>query len=119
VIEGTTSPDSNLNIWLQKGENIPQKFQIGSDKNGNFIFVCDEKLAAGTYRLWGEPINERGTASEPSAKLTIIISQPLAWLIGSWNISLTAMIITFLALIIFFDALFRYLNKRKNKKNSS
>lgn len=88
VIKGTTYPDSQVTLWVQKegGEAIGVKIQ--SDENGRFTYVADEKLLQGAYKIWATVTDSLGNISGPSEKISIPVKAPsfdfVAWILGIW-----------------------------------
>jgi hypothetical protein len=99
IVRGSTYPNSTVTIWLQKEKDNPQSFTVQSDGNGNFTFIADEKLGDGTYRLWAEVANALGAQSLPSEKVVIAIAKTALLQVGSWAVSLLAVVIPLVALI--------------------
>jgi hypothetical protein len=116
TLKGKTYPDINLIVWLQKDSNNPRSFQIRSDKNGDFAFDFNEKLAAGTYQIWAQTIDKHGTVGQPSAKLTFVVNQPFTLMIVHRVANFPSLIIILLGLIMFSAAAFWYFKRCKNNK---
>ena len=93
-------PNSQIVIWLQREKDEPKSFNIESDQDGKFIFMADEKLGDGIYKLWAEVIDGRGAKSLSSEKLTIVVAQPALFRIGTWAVSFLSVIIPLITLII-------------------
>ena len=100
VAKGATYPDSQVKIWLQKEKDDVKSFNVKSGQDGKFIFISDEKLKDGIYKIWAEVVNDRGAKSLPSEKIIIVIKRPVFFQIGSWAISLLAVIVPLVALVI-------------------
>ncbi|MFY9461710.1 MAG: hypothetical protein WAP51_00715 [Candidatus Sungiibacteriota bacterium] len=100
TIKGTTKyPNIQVVVWLQR-ENDDAKSQITkSDGKGNFVFVADEKLSDGAYKIWAKVVDERGAQSKPSNTVTIAVGKPAFLKLGSWAVSLLAVIVPLVALI--------------------
>ncbi|MBU2544615.1 hypothetical protein KJ618_04070 [Patescibacteria group bacterium] len=99
IVRGSTYSNSKVTIWLQKENDDPKSFTVESDQDGNFTFTADEKLGDGIYRLWAEVVDARGARSLPSEKITIAVAKPAILRVGSWAVSLLAVIIPLVALI--------------------
>ena len=102
IVKGTTYPNAQVVIWLQKEKDDPKSFTVQSDQDGKFTFTADEKLGDGIYRLWAEAVDERGAKSLPSEKITIAIAKQAILQVGSWVVSLLVVVIPLVALIFVF-----------------
>lgn len=100
IAKGKTHPSSRVSVWLQEGKDEPKSQTVKSDASGNFIFVSEEGLAAGVYKMWAEVTDARGAKSEPSDKIVIAISQKMFLKIGSWVVNLLTVIIPLIALFV-------------------
>lgn len=100
TVKGTTKyPDVQVAVWLQRGNDDAKSQITKSDGKGNFVFVAEEKPKDGVYKLWAEVVDERGARSLPTEKLTIAVKRPAFLQIGSWAVSLLAVVIPLVALI--------------------
>lgn len=99
VVHGSTYPDSKVNIWLQREKEDTKRFVTESDRDGKFTFIADERLNDGIYKLWAEVIDARGARSLPTEKITIAVAKSAILQIGSWAVSLLAVVIPLVALI--------------------
>ena len=99
IVKGTTYPNAQVVLWLQGENDKPESHAIKSDDSGGFTFVAEEKLKDGIYRMWAEVVDERGARSEPTEKVTIAVERPAILKIGSWAVSLLAVVIPLAALI--------------------
>jgi len=108
IVKGTTYPNAQAVIWLQKEKDEPQSQIVKSDDGGNFTFVAEEKLKDGIYKLWAEVIDARGARSKPTEKTTIVVEQPAILKIGTRAVTFLAIIIPLIALIIVLLALIWY-----------
>lgn len=108
VVKGSTYPNNQVVLWLQREKEDEQSYIVESDKDGNFIFIADEKTKDGIYQLWAEVIDERGARSEPSKKVTIAVKRLAILRIGSLAVGLLSVLIPLIALIILLLALIWY-----------
>ena len=99
-VKGTTYPDAQVIIWLQREADEAKSQLVKSDKDGNFTFTADGKLKSGIYKLWAEAIDNRGAKSSPSETVTIVVEKTTFLTIGSWTVSFLAVIIPIIALLI-------------------
>lgn len=101
IIKGQTKyPNSQVVVWRQRENEEAVRQNVKSYDDGKFVFVADEKLKDGIYKLWAEVINNQGAQSTTTEKFTIAVEQPALFRIGSWAISFFAVIIPLIALIL-------------------
>jgi len=108
IANGATYPNAQVVVWLQKEKEDAQSYVIESDTDGNFIFIADEKLKDGIYKLWAEVIDMRGARSKPTEKTTIVVEQPAILKIGTRAVTMLAVVVPLVALIILLLALIWY-----------
>jgi len=108
IVKGTTYPNAQVVIWLQKEKDEPQSQIVKSDDGGNFTFVAEEKLKDGIYKLWAEVIDMRGARSKPTEKTTIVVEQPTILKIGTQAVTILTIVVPLVALIILLLALIWY-----------
>lgn len=102
VVRGSTYPNSQIVLWLQREATEPESFVFKADENGKFVFVAEEKLREGIYQMWAEVIDERGARSEPSEKLKIIVQPTKLWRWGTLTANVLSIIIPLVALLFLF-----------------
>lgn len=90
LARGTTYPKSQVTVWLQREGREAISQIIGSDGDGRFTFIAEEKLKEGIYKLWAEVADSRGARSKLAEKLTISVTRPVVLQISSWMVSLLA-----------------------------
>ena len=73
---------------------------MGSNKNGNFTFISNEKLKDGVYNLWAEVTNEKGAKSDLTEKETFIVRQSTILQIGDQMITVLTVIVPLIALVV-------------------
>jgi hypothetical protein len=101
VIRGKTDyPEAQVVVWLQK-ENEEAKSQIvKNDQEGKFVYIAEEKLNDGIYRVWAEVIDSRGARSGFSEKAVIAVKPPAYEKAGKRAINFLAVIIPLASLCI-------------------
>ncbi|HEY4486997.1 MAG TPA: hypothetical protein VJB70_04685 [Candidatus Paceibacterota bacterium] len=100
VVQGTTYPNAEVTVWLQKDGKTPNTFTVRSDGTGNFTFISEEGLSVDVYKLWAKVTNDKGANSNPSEKITFIVKQPTFLKIGAFAISLLSVLIPLIGLIL-------------------
>lgn len=102
IVKGSTYPNAQVVLWLQREATEPQSFVFKTDENGKFVFVAEEKLREGIYQMWAEVIDERGARSEPSEKFKIIVQPTKLWRWGTLTANVLSIIIPLVALLFLF-----------------
>lgn len=101
IVKGSAKyPNIQIIGWLQRQNDDAQSQTVKSDEKGNFVFVAEEKPRDGVYKFWAEAVDERGAKSLPTEKLAIAVKRSAFLQIGSWAISLLAVMVPLVALII-------------------
>jgi len=100
TVKGKSYPDGQVIIWLQKDREEIKGQGVKSGKDGNFVFISDEKMEDSVYKLWAEAIDSRGARSVPTEKFTITVEPAKLFQIGSWTINLLAVLVPIISLII-------------------
>lgn len=99
-ISGTALADAAVNVYLQKidGKVITKK--TTADRNGLWYLVNDTELTNGRYVAWVEAINTNGLRSEPSAKISFLVSPPVFARLGTFVINYFTILVSLLFMII-------------------
>ncbi len=98
-VKGLSYPDAEVTVWFQKDRGESKKQIMGTDKNGVFSTIFEEKVEEGVYSVWAE-VRLKDAKSGPSDKITIGVRKPTFLRIGSWLVSFLAVVITLLGLIL-------------------
>ena len=98
--KGTTYPNSQVTVWLQREDDKPKSQIMKSDEKGNFNFVAEQKLKDGVYKLWAEVTDERGAKSYPSEQIILKAILPLQIRIGKIVIDYVTIIDTLITIVI-------------------
>lgn len=100
IVKGASKyPNAQIIVFLQKEGKDTKSQSTRSDDKGNFVFVADGKLSDGAYKLWAKVVDERKAQSKPSDTVTIAVGRPAFLKLGSWAVSLLAVVIPLVALI--------------------
>ena len=75
VVKGNTYANSTLTVWIQKNKEMPISYEIKSNDLGNFIFISDQKMEIGRYKLWIEAVNGLGLKTEKSKELFVLVQE--------------------------------------------
>ncbi len=101
IVRGTTYPDAEITLWLQRDDKAPDTFTARSDSAGNFMFISNKGLETGVYKLWAKATDRRGASSNPSEKVTFVVKQSTFLTVGTFAIKFLSVLIPILGLIIF------------------
>lgn len=99
-LSGTALPNVGVIVSLQKDNELVVSGTVQSDANGAWFFVGDKKLTNGRYVAWAEAINANGIKSNPSDKVTFIVSPPIFVTIGNFVINYFTVFTSLLFLIV-------------------
>ncbi len=100
VIKGTTYPNSEIVVWVQKDKDDPRQRSTTSDTGGKFTFVDDTRTQIGVYKVWAETVDSRGAKSSPSNTVTIIVKQLAILRIGSFAVSFLSILVPLIGLLV-------------------
>jgi len=108
AIQGTTYPNSNVTISMQRELDNPELFSVMSDENGRFIFIADKRLHDGIYSIWLEVVDENGARSNPTNELVTVVRKPSYQRIGEAVIAVLSVAIPLIALVVLLVLLLLY-----------
>jgi hypothetical protein len=109
VVRGSSSyPESTLTLFIKKEEGGEEEREIKTDKKGNWTFVYDKILEQGIYQIFAVVTDDRGAVSNPSEKITIIVSLPLLIKIGQVAIDYLTVILSLVGLVIILTSIIIY-----------
>ena len=100
VVKGSTYPNASLEIWIQKDKEVPDFYKIKSDDLGNFMFISDDKMEIGRYKLWTKAVNELGLKTERSKEIFMLVQESDLTKLKSIIQNLAAIISIFVVLIL-------------------
>lgn len=122
-VEGTTYPDTKVNIYFRSKERSVTSESVKSDMSGNFSLVLSKKMNPGVYELVAEAIDDRGAKSQLTTPVNILINQKVFFRISQMIINYVAlgiMAIVAIATLIMFSVFVRskmILLRRKLRKD--
>lgn len=99
-MNGTALENSLVSIYLQKDGNIIATSSTRSDAGGNWIYIHNDKLPNGRYIAWVEATNDKGIQSEPSKKVSFLVSPPIFAIVGDVVINYFTVFVSLLFMII-------------------
>lgn len=120
-ISGRAEPQSTVNVYIERNNAIVATSSVASDANGRWLFLANNLLPKGRYTAWVDAVNGRGIKSEPSARISFLVTPPVFTVIGTFVINyftvLTSLI--FLVVLIVFLVVFVHSTlKRRVRKES-
>ncbi len=119
-VRGTAIPDATVTVWIQKQGLPPTSRDVKSDRQGNFSFVADDKLATATYQVWATVADVFGNVSGPSDKITLVVEEPVfdvwGWLVGFF-LTYRCLLVILLLLLLIAYLLWKYLTLKKKMRN--
>ena len=100
ALKGTTYPDSEVIVWIEKDEETPMSVRVLSDDTGNFIYVLEEGAQEGVYGIWVQAKNIYGAQSESSAKISVYVEKPGIVVFGTQALSYLSIIVPLVGLVV-------------------
>lgn len=100
VIRGTTYPDADVTILLQRGTKTPDVYAVKSDAQGNFVLELQEGLAAGSYSLQAAVSDTSGAQSDFSGKITFTVKWQVSMQVSSFITGLLVILMPLAVLLI-------------------
>lgn len=99
-IKGLAYPNGKILVFIQKGMNDPAIEERFAGSDGRFNYTFSKTVEAGYYRVWVKNVTIEGLTSAPCEVVTIEVSQPLFFRVGTIALNYITIIITILALLI-------------------
>lgn len=100
-ISGLGFPNTKILVSVQKGSGDPTIEETFTGFDGRFTFIYSEPVGAGFYRTWARNITPDGLVSNQSEVITVEVTQPLFFRIGTIALNYASVIVTLLALVFF------------------
>ncbi len=101
VVQGTTYPNTDVEIWLHRNDKTSDTYSTRSNNVGDFTFISESGLSAGEYKLWAKVTDNRGAKSLYSEKVEFTVKWSLFLNIYTFFIGLLSTFTHLLAFIIF------------------
>lgn len=120
-ISGTALSNVDINVYLQREDGKVTIKKTTSDKNGLWYLITDSGLLDGQYVAWVEATNANGLRSEPSPKVSFLVSPPIFAKIGTFVINYFTMFASLLFMVILIVASILFLThiiKKRLKKET-
>lgn len=100
TIKGLAYPNGKILLFTQKGSADPVIEERFAGTDGRFNYSFSKTVTAGLYRVWAKSVTSDGLVSASSEIITIEITKPLFFRIGTIALNYASIIITLLALIV-------------------
>ncbi|WKZ28630.1 MAG: hypothetical protein QY323_03765 [Patescibacteria group bacterium] len=79
TLKGTTYPNAQLSIWLQRDSKDIQRYTLKADENGAFTFVGPDRVKGGLYQVWMEAVTDQGFRTDVSKPIFVNVKQTEFW----------------------------------------
>jgi len=114
-IGGTSIPDSSVIVYIDvKGVLLENTTK--SDSEGNWFYVAKDKLSNGRYSAWSIAVNSNGIKSNPSQKISFLVSPPIFAVVGNFVISYFTLLVSMLFLVVLIIAVIFWIILMVRKK---
>lgn len=117
TIGGTSAPDQQIIIWVQKQGGQEAPYMTKTDKKGLFSRTIEEPLAAGKYKVWAQAVSDNGLKSPLSEKVTMVVGDGCSlagnWLVWGFGGLSAVLFVIIIILLIWITRLRRKINKPK------
>ncbi len=120
-MNGTAIASAQINVYIERDGKLIEEGLSKADANGNWFYICDQKLGDGRYISWVDAVNDKGIISKPSSKISFIVSPPIFAIVGNYIINYFTILVSLLfliVLIILLIFLIFWLAKKKVKKET-
>jgi len=120
-MNGTAVPLAKVNVYIEKDGKLIKQDLTEADSNGNWFYICDQKLDDNRYTAWVDAVNDKGIISKSSAKISFIVSPPIFAIVGNYIINYFTILVSLLfliVLIILLIFLIFWFAKKKVKKET-
>jgi competence protein ComGC len=115
-LSGTAVSEGKVTIYLARGDKLLATSSVPTNQNGEWFYLYNKSLPEGRYVVWAEAINKNGLRSEPSQKVSFLVSPPVFAVIGSFVINYFTVLVSLLFMIILIIVLVVYLASLIRKK---
>jgi hypothetical protein len=120
LIKGTAIKEAIVKIYIQKDKKDVIIRETESDAEGKWSYIEVEPVEKGIYEVWADVTDSKGAKSEPSPKITVLVSPPVFIRIGGLVIDYLTTTITLLVLIavIIFGTIWGWNKIRRLRKET-
>ncbi|MFH1193346.1 MAG: hypothetical protein V1656_03490 [Candidatus Jorgensenbacteria bacterium] len=108
VVKGLTFPSGKVSVWLQREGDSPKRYTTLADSEGDFTVAVEGDLQVGQYQFWAEVEDERGAKSLSTDKFSFTVVQTAALRIGSFVVSVLAVVVSAAAILVLGGVLLWY-----------
>jgi len=71
VVQGTTTPEVKVDVWMQKGDGATNEYSVESGADGSFAFVSASPAESGIYVIWAAAEDQNGAQGPVSDSITL------------------------------------------------
>jgi len=118
TIRGLGAPDAKILISVQKGTDDPVTEERFTANDGRFSYNFNRPVSSGFYRIWVKNVTGDGLVSEQSPVVTVEVTQPLFFRVGTVAINYASVIVTLLGLLLLMVFVFGWTLLRLRKWQS-
>lgn len=119
-ISGTALAGVDITVYIQKDEERAVSIKTTTDKNGTWYVIMNDGLENGRYVAWVEATNAKGIKSEPSPKVSFLVTPPIFARIGSLVINYFTVFVSliFMIMLVVFGGILlsSFIRKRLKKE---
>lgn len=99
-VNGTAPIDSEIIVYIEDSKGSTAESTVRSDANGNWFFVNDTGMSNGRYIAWAVAKNQNGIKSNPSQKVSFLVSAPVFAVVGSFVINYFTVFVSLLFMVV-------------------
>lgn len=115
-MSGSSVDDSSVIAYIEKEGKIISSSTVASQDGGDWFYIDNNKLNDGRYVAWAEAINKNGIKSEPSNRISFLVSPPIFMMVGKFVIDYFSLLVSLLFMIILIIFLALYITSKIRKK---
>lgn len=101
VIRGNAEPNAHVYVWLSRGTEHEDRYDVLSASDGSFTFVSNDKAVPGVYHLRAAVETEDGRQSPQTESIDITAADSGVAASAVFGASLLFEVLPFLALVVF------------------
>lgn len=99
IIKGKTYSNSQVRIWLQRGDESPKSETISVNGDGLFVYTHANDLKSGNYKFWVRVMDVSGASSLDSDFKEFTVGQPTLIRLGSVALSYLGVLVPLVVLV--------------------
>ena len=99
ILEGTSLPDVLIRCYIQKEDHKPIIGETWTDENGGWIYIHNESLGRGLYKVYAVTVDEEGEEGRPGPEVVVAVTLPAFLRVAGIVIDYISVIIVLLVLV--------------------